>query len=127
MASVEQIGLWTSFLLTLMVFSYLLGDNLLYRLAVFVFAGVAAGYSAIVIWDGILIPWLHDTLLVPNATLDQLTLGAAPLLIGLLLLARSWSTRGGRAESPGAGPAHRGGHGGGAGWRHQRHADPAAI
>lgn len=94
MASVEQIGLWASFLLTLMVFSYLLGDNLLYRLAVFVFAGVAAGYSAIVIWDGILIPWIRDTLLAPNATPDRLALGAAPLLVGLLLLARSWSSRG---------------------------------
>lgn len=94
MASMELIGLWASFLLTLMVFSYLLGDNLLYRLAVYVFAGVAAGYSAIVIWDGVLIPWLHDTLLLPDASPDQLTLGLAPLLIGLFLLLRSWSPRG---------------------------------
>lgn len=94
MANMELIGLWASFLLTLMIFSYLLGDNFLYRLAVYVFAGLAAGYSAIVIWDGILIPWIHDTLLLPNATADQLTLGFAPLLIGMLLLLRSWSPRG---------------------------------
>ena len=91
----EQLGLWASFILTLMVFSYLLGDNLLYRLAVHVFAGVAAGYSAIVTWDGVIAPWLNDTLLLPNATREQLGLGLFPLLVGLLLLVRSWSTRGG--------------------------------
>ena len=95
MLSLETIGLWASFILTLMIFSYLLGDNLLYRLAVYVFAGLAAGYSAIVTWDGVIVPWLQDTLLQPNATLHQLALGVAPLLVGLLLLARSWSPRGG--------------------------------
>ena len=95
MLSLETIGLWTSFILTLMIFSYLLGDNLLYRLAVYVFAGLAAGYSAIVTWDGVIVPWLQDTILQPNATLDQLALGVAPLLVGLLLLARSWSPLGG--------------------------------
>ena len=94
MLDLETIGLWASFILTLMIFSYLLGDNLLYRLAVYVFAGLAAGYSAIVTWDGVIVPWLQDTLLQPNATLDQLALGVAPLLVGLLLLARSWSPRG---------------------------------
>ncbi len=94
MLDLETIGLWASFILTLMIFSYLLGDNLLYRLAVYVFAGLAAGYSAIVTWDGVIVPWLQDTLLQPNATLDQLVLGVAPLLVGLLLLARSWSPRG---------------------------------
>ena len=95
MLSLETIGLWASFILTLMIFSYLLGDNLLYRLAVYVFAGLAAGYSAIVTWDGVIVPWLQDTLLQPNATLGQLALGVAPLLVGLLLLARSWSPLGG--------------------------------
>ena len=94
MFDMETIGLWASFILTLMIFSYLLGDNLLYRLAVYVFAGLAAGYSAIVTWDGVIVPWLQDTLLQPNATMDQLALGVAPLLVGLLLLARSWSPRG---------------------------------
>lgn len=94
MPGMDLIGLWVSFLLTLMIFSYLLGDNLLYRLAVYIFAGVAAAWSAIVIWDGVLIPWLHDTVLLANAPPDLLALGLAPLLIGLLLLLRSWSPRG---------------------------------
>lgn len=93
----EQLGLWLSFILTLMVFSYLLGDNLLYRLAVYVFAGVAAAYSAIVTWDGVILPWLNDTLLLPGATQAELALGLFPLLVALLLLARSWSPRAGAA------------------------------
>jgi len=91
----EQLGLWLSFILTLMVFSYLLGDNLLYRLAVYVFAGVAAAYSAIVTWDGVILPWLNDTLLRSGATQEELARGLFPLLVGLLLLARSWSPRAG--------------------------------
>ena len=94
MISTEMIGLWASFILTLMIFSYLLGDNLLYRLAVYVFAGLAAGYSAIVVWDGVILPWLQDTVLQTNAPVDQLTLGMTPVLLGLLLLARSGSPRG---------------------------------
>ena len=40
----DQIGLWIGFILTLMVFSYLLGDNFLYRLAIYIFVGLAAGF-----------------------------------------------------------------------------------
>ena len=39
----DLIAGWVSLVLTLMVFSYLLGDNVLYRLAIHVLVGVAAG------------------------------------------------------------------------------------
>ncbi len=93
MPDLETIGLWASFILTLMIYSYLLGDNLLYRLAVHIFAGLAAGYSVIVIWDGVILPWLHATVLLPDATVEQLLTGLAPVLFGLFLLARSWTAR----------------------------------
>ena len=41
---------------TVSVFSYLLGDNPLYRIAVHVFIGVAAAYAAIVAFQSVLIP-----------------------------------------------------------------------
>lgn len=85
----EQIGLWAGFILTLMVFSYLLGDNFLYRLAVYVFVGLAAGYIAIVTWDSVLIPWLNGTLLRDGASVGELVTGAVPLVIGVLLLLKA--------------------------------------
>ncbi len=85
----EQIGLWAGFIFTLMVFSYLLGDNLLYRLAVYVFVGLTAGYVTIVTLDGVLLPWLRGTLLATDANLGQRVLGLVPFLLGLLLLLKS--------------------------------------
>lgn len=69
-----------SFLLTLMVLSYLIGDNPVFRVAVYIFVGVAAGYAAAVTWHQVI--YLH--LVVPLVQGDLLTL--VPLVLGLLLL-----------------------------------------
>ncbi|HLA99373.1 MAG TPA: hypothetical protein VJL34_13040 [Anaerolineales bacterium] len=58
---VDMIGALVSFGLTLMVFSYVFGDNVLFRIAIHLFIGVSAGYAAIVtvynvIWPQLLIP-----------------------------------------------------------------------
>jgi hypothetical protein len=37
--------------LTLMVFSYIFGDNFLFQLAAHIFVGVAVGYAIIVVWN----------------------------------------------------------------------------
>lgn len=47
-----------SFLLTLMVLSYLIGDNPLFKIAVYLFVGVAAGYTASVVFWQVLYPKL---------------------------------------------------------------------
>jgi hypothetical protein len=78
--------------LTRVVFSYLLGDNFLYRLAIHLLVGVAAGYTVIVLTESVLIPWLNDTLLADTGTRDSATMvtlrviGAVPFLFGVLLL-----------------------------------------
>lgn len=46
------------FLLTLLVFSYLIGDNPLFKIAVYLFVGVASGYAAAVIFWQVLYPKL---------------------------------------------------------------------
>lgn len=83
----EQIGLWAGFVLTLMVFSYILGDNALYRLAVYVFVGLAAGYIAIVTWDSVIVPWINGTIRTGN--IGNMVIGAIPLAIGALLLLKA--------------------------------------
>ncbi len=55
-----------AFLLTIMVFSYIFGDNLFFRLASHIFVGVAVGYAIVVIWRQVFIPAIGsgDPLLV---------------------------------------------------------------
>ena len=73
-----------SFLLTLMVLSYLIGDNPAFRVAVYIFIGVSAGYAAAVVWHQVLYPQLIVPLLSGN--LAELLLTIIPLVLGLLLL-----------------------------------------
>ena len=47
-----------SFVLTVMIFSYLLGDNFFFRLAVYLLVGVSSGYTAGLIITKVLIPYL---------------------------------------------------------------------
>jgi len=47
-----------SFLFTLMILSYLIGDNPLFKIAVYLFVGVASGYAAAVIFWQVLYPKL---------------------------------------------------------------------
>ncbi len=53
------IGTWVAALLTLAVFSYLVGDNPIFRLAEHLFIGVSAGYASALTWNAILWPRLQ--------------------------------------------------------------------
>ncbi|GAB4572578.1 MAG: hypothetical protein Kow0077_12400 [Anaerolineae bacterium] len=80
---------WVGFILTLIIFSYLLADNFLYRLAVYLFVGVAAAYAGVVALEGVLLPWLRGTLFAPGAQGGQIVLGIIPLAVGFLLLLKA--------------------------------------
>lgn len=80
----DQIGLWIGFVLTLMVFSYLLGDNFLYRLAIYVFVGLSAGFITMITVNSVLLPWLHAT--IQTGGPPGLAIGLIPVILGLLLL-----------------------------------------
>ena len=45
-----------SFVLTLVIFSYLLADNFLFRMAVSVFVGLAAAFTTIVTVESVILP-----------------------------------------------------------------------
>lgn len=81
---IELISALAGLILTLMVFSYLIGDNPLFRIAVYLFIGVASGYAAVVVWHSVLIPKLFQ----PLATLSPLAF--VPFLFGISLLAKLW-------------------------------------
>lgn len=86
----ETLGVWIAALLTLMVFSYLLGDNPLFRLAEHLFVGTAIGYAFVVAYHSVLYPRLIQPLLTDP--LDNWLL-LIPFLFALFLLAmlnRKW-------------------------------------
>jgi len=82
--SIEVISALIGFVLTLMIFSYLIGDNPLFRIAVYLFIGVASGYAAVVVWYSVLMPKLFDPLGDPS----RLVLTIVPLILSFSLLAK---------------------------------------
>ena len=80
--TIELISGLVGLILTLMVFSYLIGDNPLFRIAVYLFIGVASGYAATVVWHYVLFPKLSQAL----DTLNPFAI--IPLILGLSLLTK---------------------------------------
>lgn len=87
-AVLETISTLVGIVLTLLVFSYLLGDNALYRLAEHLFVGVAVGYAVVLVFHNVLAPKLFTPLVasVGEASWGETTLLAIALVFGLLLL-----------------------------------------
>ena len=77
-----------SFLLTIMVLSYLIGDNALFRFAIHIFVGVSAGYVAVVALYQVILPYLFVPL--TTASMQELGLLAIPFILSLLLLTKFW-------------------------------------
>jgi hypothetical protein len=84
--SIELFSALVGLILTLMVFSYLIGDNPLFRIAVYLFIGVASGYAATVIWHYVLVPKLFQPLTARDP--NQLLLAIVPLMFSLSLLTK---------------------------------------
>lgn len=51
----ESLGVLIAAALTLMVFSYIFGDNVLFKLAAHIFVGVAIGVAVVVVWDQVFV------------------------------------------------------------------------
>jgi hypothetical protein len=84
--SIELISGAIGLILTLLIFSYLIGDNPLFRSAIYIFIGVSSGYAAVVVWHYVLMPKLFR----PLATADpnQLVFLVIPLVLSVSLLAK---------------------------------------
>jgi hypothetical protein len=90
-----QIGDIVALIATLFVFTYLLGDffpqrlanivTIPYRLAVYIFAGLTAGFVAIVTFDSAIVPYLNDLQAPGGPVVFVLRLLPLIFVIGLLL------------------------------------------
>lgn len=80
----DLLGSILAFLLTLCVFSYLLGDNPLYRVAVSIFVGAAAGYAVVVAYYNVIYPQMIAPTLSSLLSFDFVALIGPPLGAWLL-------------------------------------------
>ena len=83
----DPIGAIIGFALTLMVLSYIIGDNILFRVAISIFIGVASGYAAIlilynVIWYQVLVPVFQ---VITTGKVDNLLTYATHVLPAVIL------------------------------------------
>jgi hypothetical protein len=85
--SVDQITGAISFLFTLLIFSYLLGDNPLFRIGVYIFVGVSSGFIAAVVWWQVIVPRLFTPLMaaVTSGTLAEKSFMLVPLIGSALI------------------------------------------
>ena len=83
--TLDRVATIAGAVLVLLVFSYLLGDNFLYRIAIHIFIGAAAAYTLIVAVESVIVPWVTLTF-GDNSNTGLKVIGALPFVIGLLLL-----------------------------------------
>ena len=86
MQSMDLIWTLVSFILTLLIFSYLLGDNPLFRVASYLFVGVTTGYVAVVVIYQVILPKLIWPLMEGDLLEKGLTL--IPLVLSVFLLTK---------------------------------------
>jgi hypothetical protein len=80
----DLIGTIIAFIFTLMVFSYVFGDNALFRIALHIFIGVAAGYAAVIAFYNVIYPQMLIPIIFGEQS-DRLFV-LFPLVFGGLLL-----------------------------------------
>ncbi len=91
----EPIGAIIGFLLTIMVLSYIIGDNALFRLAMHIFIGVASGYAAVlilynVIWFQVLVPVIQLVTAGKEINLLTYAIKVIPaVILGLWMLTKA--------------------------------------
>jgi hypothetical protein len=80
-----------SFVITILILSYLIGDNPLFRAAIYIFVGVSAGYVTAVAWNQVIMPQLLQPIFSGEVFSDflQAVLLAFPLLGSALLLTKA--------------------------------------
>lgn len=82
----DLIGLVLGFLFTIMILSYLIGDNPFFRLALYIFIGAATGFALVVVAYNVL--WYQMLLPLIQNPIDSLYLVVPGLVLGLWLLTK---------------------------------------
>ena len=86
MQAVDPVWILVGFFLTLMVFSYVFGDNPVFRIVTYTLVGVASGYLAVTVIYYAFLPRLLYPLL--SGSMQERALTLVPLFLGFLLFAK---------------------------------------
>lgn len=84
MGMADLIGAGVAFVLTLLIFSYIIGDNPFFRIALHLFVGVASGLAVVIAFYNILWPQLIQPL-ISGGEVERFLLLVPLVLSGLLL------------------------------------------
>ena len=84
--SIDLISGLIGFLLTLMTLSYIIGDGPLFRIAVYIFIGVSAGYLTVVTVTEVIVPSLLAPFFDPETSVIAKSLLVFPLVLGGFML-----------------------------------------
>ena len=90
--NLDLIGLIVGLVLTLFIYSYLLGDNPLYRLAVHILVGVSAAYAAVIVTRQVI--WPVVTRLREDPTNAANLWLVSVVLLVLLFVTKRWTGNG---------------------------------
>ncbi len=71
------------FILTILVFSYLAGDNILFRIVIYAFIGITAGYVTLILFSQVFWPRLF--LPIITGSLTNKVIGVVGLIMSILL------------------------------------------
>jgi hypothetical protein len=104
----SNVGVIVGLVLTLFIYSYLVGDNPLYRIATHLLVGVSAAYAAVVLSREVLVPILGQIAADPGGA--EAILWYVPAVLALLLFVRrnpsiGWLSNGAIAFLVGVGAA----------------------
>ena len=80
----DTIGLLIGFTLTLMIYSYIIGDNPLFRLGINILVGVSGGYAGVIVLRAVILPIFAQFVINPVSVESLLWL--VPILLALLLI-----------------------------------------
>lgn len=80
----ELVGLLIGSLLTIFVYSYVVRDNLMYRLAVHVLVGVSAGFAGVIAIRDVILPVIRSA--TSTETGLAFLIWLVPLILGITLL-----------------------------------------
>jgi hypothetical protein len=78
--SFDLLGMVFAAVLTIMVLSYIIGDNVLFRIATYLFVGVASGYAGSIAFQNVIRPALIDPVL-QNGPLSIFQPAAIPIFL----------------------------------------------
>jgi hypothetical protein len=74
---------FVGFILTILVFSYLAGDNLLFRIVIYAFIGISAGYVTLILFSQVF--WPRLVLPIITGSLTNKVVGVVGLIMSVLL------------------------------------------